>query len=419
MSDERIDALLRQLDVSYDPEPTFVDALHAHLAPLARRAGSRRGGFVRWLASLPIPLARATGLPQRLVWVVLTALLLLTMLGTLLLVGALIRERPLGNGALFVSRAGSLSSIDPTSGSVTALVDGEGRIFQVTRSPDGRFVTFWTSETDTDRLWVIRADGTMRRSLVQELPPVRNACIDVWSPNSQSLASEVTVGGVPRILVTNVNSGVGAFLSPDGVSAHCPLLSPTGDRLAFAHEWPDGRQTLALIRSDGSEFEDLADLGDLRVSGPASWSADGAWVYFDAKTPRTFLGSIYRVNVGTRVVEQLTADSVNAAAPALSPDMASMSYLIVHSSTLYDLYVAGGNGSDPRLVLRRAGNGGWSSDSQFLLSDWRPPAALGTGGLVTVRPDGSDLRVLVPNEPSCASQEPFCLDGMSWGQPRP
>lgn len=174
-----------------------------------------------------------------------------------------------------------------------------------------------------------------------------------------------------------------------------------------------------MIRSDGTELEELADLGNLRVSGPASWSADGVWVYFDAQTPRTFLGSIYRVNAGTRVVEQLTADSVNAAAPALSPDMSSMSYLIVHSATLFDLYVAGGDGSDPRLVLRRASNGGWSADSQFLLSDWRPPAALGTGGLVTVRPDGSDLRVLVPNEPSCVAQDTFCLDGMSWGQPRP
>ena len=68
-----------------------------------------------------------------------------------------------------------------------------------------------------------------------------------------------------------------------------------------------------------------------------------------------------------------------------------MSFIVERVGT-FDLYAAGADGADPHLVLSNATNEGWSTDSEFILARW---AATG-GGVTTVRPDGTDRRVIVP-----------------------
>ena len=76
-------------------------------------------------------------------------------------------------------------------------------------------------------------------------------CIDAWSPDSRSLATEVTQNGISRILVVNTATGASSFLTPEGVVAHCPVWSPDGAWVAFQNEAAD-RRDIDVIRADGS-----------------------------------------------------------------------------------------------------------------------------------------------------------------------
>ena len=57
------------------------------------------------------------------------------------------------------------------------------------------------------------------------------------------------------------------------------------------------------------------------------------------------------------------------------------------------------DGRNAHLIRKATGLGGWSSDGQFILVRWKPPDNK-LGGLGTLRPDGSDLTILVPFDES-------------------
>ena len=104
MTDERIDALIRQLDVPSDPDPDFVRSSYAALRPRARAArvsDASRIGRLRRDLRLVLAGARwpTTARPMGNVGlvVVLVLLVLATMAG-LAVVGALNQDRPVRNG---------------------------------------------------------------------------------------------------------------------------------------------------------------------------------------------------------------------------------------------------------------------------------------------------------------------------------
>ena len=115
----------------------------------------------------------------------------------------------------------------------------------------------------------------------------------------------------------------------------------------------------------------------------------------------------------------MTGDDLQAYAPALSPDGSLVSFIVWRDGP-FDVWVAGADGREPHLVLADATSNGWSSDSQMLLAITANPATGPFGGLVTVRADGSDLRVLLSFDAECgAGGVNDCLDSVAWGQPRP
>ena len=104
MTDERIDALIRRLDVPSDPDPDFVRSTYAALRPRARAArvsDTSRIGRLRRDLRLVLAGARwpTTARPVGIVGLVvlLVLLVLATMVG-LAVVGALNQDRPVRNG---------------------------------------------------------------------------------------------------------------------------------------------------------------------------------------------------------------------------------------------------------------------------------------------------------------------------------
>jgi Tol biopolymer transport system component len=353
---------------------------------------------------------------QPIVLFVVLALIVLSAVLAVALIGSRPSLSPLGNGMLMVATTDGLRRVEPGDGGASAVVVS-GPTKGASRSPDGRLVSFWTTTATGDRLEVIGVDGTSRRTITAGLHLNWNGCVDTWALDSHAVAAEVLVDGVSRILVADVASGMARLLTPSNVDALCPLWAPDGGSIAFAMK-SDAGQPLAVIGIDGQDLRVISGLdADVIVAGPDSWSPDGSWIYFGAAVSGQ-PGRVYRADVARGVSQGLTLASLGAGAPALSPDGRRLAF-IVRRAGVYDLYAANADGTDVHLVLADAVNDGWATDGELILADWRPPA--GGGGLLTIKPDGTGRQVVYPFPSGCTQtmDQPGCVESIGWGQARP
>jgi Tol biopolymer transport system component len=410
MTDERIDALIRRLDVPSDPDPEFLRSTFAELRPLAgaaRATDASAIGRLRRDLRLVVGGARWPSMARPVSLVGLALLLILATAVALAVVGALNRLQPIRNGPLIVSIQGELQAIDVIDGSVRRILPPADDAQRVSRSPDGGLVAFWTYAAGRAHLEVIGVDGRNRHELAPDLSLGQVDAIDTWSSDSHVLATEVRLAGLARIVIADVDTGAARAVTPTGFAAHNPLWSPDDRMIAFTEE-ASGVRSLAIIRTDGSGLRTVS-ANVINVSGPDTWSPDGIWIYFgDAE------GRIYRANVAGGFTQRLTGDDVRAFAPASSPDGTLIAF-IVESIDHWDLYIANSDGTDAHRLLEHAENYGWSADGRYVLAKWTPSDQ--PGGLAVVRPDGSEVRVVVPFDADCPPSS--CTNGVGWGQARP
>jgi WD40-like Beta Propeller Repeat len=416
MTDERIDALIRRLDVQAEPDAGFVSSSTSLLVGRVREARVRdasRLGRLRRDLRLGLAFAAGQRLPRSLAIVGITLLLLAGLIAAFT-IGRVLTPKPIPqNGPLIVSVDGQLRAIDVETGQASAIGEPGDKALHVSRSPDGATVAFWRPDPDGDQLTFMDVATHDRRPRIRDVALKWGGCIDTWSADSRWLASEVIADGRSRILVVDSRTGVGHFVTPKDVTAHCPLWSPDGGWIAFTLESAPGSRSLAIIRTDGSGQRKVsAGVGRFQVSGPDTWSPDGAWIYFDAQG--SGLGRVYRANVAEGQSTPLTDAGILAVAPASSPDGTLIAF-IVSRPVGWELYVANSDGTNPHRVAEHATNMGWSSDGRYILARWTPPAQ--AGGLAIVAPDGSGFRVVVPADQACPSAEASCDVG--WGQARP
>jgi Tol biopolymer transport system component len=336
-------------------------------------------------------------------------MLILAAMVALAVVGALNRVQPVENGPLVVSMGGELQVIDTHDGSARTIPLGGDAARGVSRSPDGRLVAFWTSSGGRSHLYVVGVDGLNRRELASEMELRWTDAIDTWSSDSRFLATQVVLAGLDQIVIVDVASGTAQPITPLGLTAMNPLWSSDDRWIAFTQVAGKVR-TLGVIRTDGSELRTISG-GVTNVSGPDTWSPDGAWIYFDSDL------RVYRANVAEAFSEALTGPDLKAAAPASSPDGTRIAYIVNRSDERgWDLYVAQSDGTGAHRLLEHATHDGWSPDGRYILAEWSPTNQ--AGGLAVVTPDGSEFRVVVQFDPDCQGG-PRCTDGVGWGQPRP
>ena len=413
MTDERIDALIRRLDVTFNPDLDFVGSTYAALLPRARAARVSDTSPIGRLARdvrLAVAGVRWPSIARPVAMVGLVVLLILATIVSLAIVGAM--SRMIQNGPLIVSIRGELQAVDIVDGSVRTILRPGDHAVGVSRSPDGRLVAFWMMGDGRWHLYVVGVDGEHQREIGSDLRLGWTDSIDVWSSDSRFLATEVRLDiEKPRIIVADVVSGAVRVVTPPGLVAHSPLWSPDDRWIAFAQE--EGTVTsLAVIRSDGSDMRTIT--GSSGAAGPDTWSPDGTWIYFGVGS-----GRIYRANVPGGFAQRLTGDDLEAYAPASSPDGTLIAF-IVRRLDHWDLYIANSDGTGAHRLLEYAENDGWSADSRYVLAQWNPSDR--PGGLAIVRPDGSEVRVVVPFGALCPPQPGgphTCTDGVGWGQARP
>lgn len=414
MTDERVDALIRRLDVPSSPDSAFVTSSFAMLLPRVRAGRAQdmsRLGRLRREIRLAIALAAVPSAIRPVVRIVLVGLLLMAALAaTIVLIGALMRTSPIRNGPVIVAVGGEIRAIDVDSGASRPIgLQGETAT-HVSRSPDGRLVAYWRHTPSGDELMIMGIDGQDRRRVADEPGMTDMGPFDSWSPDSRYLASGVEVDGSGRILVADAVTGTARFLTREGVVASHPLWSPDGRWIAFTRQLDDGSSILAVIRPDGTGIRSAGgDVGPFQVDGPDSWSPDGTWIYFGTER------SIWRANLAAGISVQLTDPEVFAVGPITSPDGTLITY-IVDTPVGWDLYVANSDGSSVRRLLENGRDLGWSADGRFILVRWTPLDQ--PGGLAVITPDGGEPRVVAPAGQGCPQDNDAVCD-IGWGQPRP
>jgi Tol biopolymer transport system component len=178
---------------------------------------------------------------------------------------------------------GALKVAWPDGSHVRTLFQGEaidGQRALPTWSPDGKWIAFNIWRGESHRLYVIRADGSHLRRLVDGTFPS-------WSPNGKLIAFERFQrrrSGPPYSIW--VISPTGKHPRRIAANGECPTWSPRGRRIAYlTPNWdPSHRSRLVVVGANGHGRKVVAPASDC-YSGwaepsPPVWSRDGRSIYF-------------------------------------------------------------------------------------------------------------------------------------------
>lgn len=243
-----------------------------------------------------------------------------------------------GQERILIADEERLVLVDPATGQRTDL-DVQARSYDW--SPDGSAIAFAADPGRTSppgRLWVMDADGSGRRLLVQRIPHV----------------------GPPE-------------------------WSPDGSMVAFTHFRSPTVSSLYVVRADGSGIRRL-------VRGPLPthprWSPNGKrLLYLNGKPNRR---GLYIVDIRTGSTKRLVDRVHHYSTPGWSPDGSLISY-VKHRRP----FVARTNGTRPRRLSSLVVWGApvWAPDGARIAFESRRGPAY-RSDIWTVRPNGSGLRRL-------------------------
>jgi len=143
-------------------------------------------------------------------------------------------------------------------------------------SPDGSKIAYCSDSSSTDLgLWVMDADGSNKRLLVQ---PLGSGGLDwpSWSPDGTEIAFSAFIYPVSQIYTANVTAGVATPLTSQAGGAYDPAWSPDGRHIAYVAREGD-RNDIWVSNVDGTEATRITQTGS---SVSPAWSPDGQYLAY-------------------------------------------------------------------------------------------------------------------------------------------
>lgn len=260
-------------------------------------------------------------------------------------------------------------------------------------SPDGKRIVF-TSERDhqssnpqlvTAEIYVMNADGSGQRRLTSNSV---EDWVPTWSPDGKRIAFArpgAQAGFDFDVWVMNADGGAQKDITPGPGRDFSPDWSPDGKRIVFASD-DDGDYDLYSVTPDGSGLAKLFD-GDASVGSPR-WSPDGKRIAFTGFDLFTGEPDIHVWSGSTAVPPgRLTFDLAWDCCSAWSPDGKWLLFTSERETGSGDLFAMRPDGSNVRLVL-----GGEANDRA---ADWIGARAGGAGCTITGT-NGPDTLVGTP-----------------------
>ena len=142
-------------------------------------------------------------------------------------------------------------------------------------SPDGKKLAYMSDRSGTMEIWVSNSDG----SNGFQLSAVGAAGTPRWSPDSLSLAFDVTTPNGAKIVTMNLHGGGPLTLTQDAFHSVCPSWSHDGKWVYFASPRSGEWQVWKVSAEGGLPLQVTRHGGHAALESP-----DGKYVYY-AKTP--------------------------------------------------------------------------------------------------------------------------------------
>ena len=292
-------------------------------------------------------------------------------------------------------------------GEARALTTGAQNDFSPRWSPSGDRLAYVSTEEDGAELWLRWMDTgeTARLTALTESPSSLT-----WSPDGEWLAFTMFVPeSEPGLSVDMPRPPEGADWGPSWT-----YIDEMNYRADGAGYLRDGYRHVFIVPAEGGTPRQLTD-GPFDHGGPA-WTADGSALLFSAdrrERAENELANteIYRVDVGSGEITQLTDREGPAGGPAVSPDGRRVAwtgrgeeYLGYQQSRLHVMDI---DGSNVRVLTadldRDVGGATWSDDGRtiYVGTAWH-----GTGRVLAVDAGSGEVTEIADR-----------VGGMSFGRP--
>ena len=145
-----------------------------------------------------------------------------------------------------------------------------------------------------------------------------------WSPDGTKVAFLLNGGGQLKLAVMNYPNLSGHYLLVDFddlTQTGSPVWSPDGSQIAF-FMYRHRQQDIWVINSDGSDLRPVTY--DKHDNRDPWWGADGKSVYFTSD--RTGIFNVYKMELASHELTQITDVTTGAFYPALKYDDSSLVY---------------------------------------------------------------------------------------------
>ena len=197
-------------------------------------------------------------------------------------------------------------------------------VFGAAWSPDGQQIVFTTDISSRPNLWKVRASGGWPIQLVQSDDRQYSA---VWSPDGRWIVYQQDRAGNELWDLYAIPSDGGEPLnltSTPAIREQDPHWSHDGRTIAFAYKPKDGTQyDIALLDWSTRKVHKLTNEQQPGYSwNVVAWSSDDKTIYADRVNPPFTDANIYRIDVASGKLENLTPHqgTIRYLASSLSPD---------------------------------------------------------------------------------------------------
>lgn len=197
-------------------------------------------------------------------------------------------------------------------------------VFGAAWSPDGQQIVFTSDISGRSNLWKVRATGGWPIQLTQSDDRQYSA---VWSPDGQWIVYQQDHAGNELWDLYAIPSDGGEAINLTNTPAireQDPHWSHDGKTIAFAYKTKDGSQyDIALLDWSTRKVQKLTHEQQAGYSwNVVAWSSDDKTIYADRVNPPFTDADIYRIEVATGKIENLTSHqgTIRYLASSLSPD---------------------------------------------------------------------------------------------------